>query len=308
MSENIPRAIHEGTIKLRIGDAEILIPCAVLEDGRRLLTQSGFMKALGRSRQAKGRAYYDSDVNMPAFLSAKNLTPFISDELRVTSSQIVFKPLSGNRAFGYSAELLPKVCEVFLRARDEKILLKSQEHILRQADILMRGLAHVGIIALVDEATGYQADRAKDALAKILEQFISKELAAWAKTFPDDYYKEMFRLRNLSYDEFSTKRPPYMGRLTNDIVYERLAPGVLTALKKVVRRNAKGRPKDRLFQRLSDDTGYPRLKEHLWAVIGLMRVAPNWRKFYSYINRAFPKYGSTPELPFPEPIEDGEKN
>ena len=66
---------------------------AVLEGGKRLITQSGFMVALGRARQAKGRAYYDADVNMPAFLTAKNLKPFIFQELEVTSSQIEFKPL-----------------------------------------------------------------------------------------------------------------------------------------------------------------------------------------------------------------------
>jgi len=33
---------------------------------------------------------------------------------------------------------------------------RQQKHIAAQAEIIMRGLATVGIIALVDEATGYQ--------------------------------------------------------------------------------------------------------------------------------------------------------
>jgi hypothetical protein len=76
----IPKAIYEGI--LTIGDMEI--PCAVLEGGTRLITQSGMMIALGRARQAKGRQYYDGDVNLPAFLTAKNLKDFIPDELTVT--------------------------------------------------------------------------------------------------------------------------------------------------------------------------------------------------------------------------------
>jgi hypothetical protein len=72
------------------------------------------MRALGRARQAKGRQYYDADVNLPAFLTAKNLKPHISKDLEVTSSQIEFRPLKGRLAFGYPAELLPKVCDVFL--------------------------------------------------------------------------------------------------------------------------------------------------------------------------------------------------
>ena len=109
----LPKATHEGT--LIIGDMEI--PCAVLDNGMRVLTQSGVMLALGRARQAKGRQYYDGDVNLPAFLTAKNLKPFIPNSLSVTSSQIEFRTLSGARAFGYSADLLPAVCGVFLEKR-----------------------------------------------------------------------------------------------------------------------------------------------------------------------------------------------
>src|SRR4051794_37179851 len=97
----------------------------------------------------------------------------------------------------------------------------------------MRGLAHVGIIALVDEATGYQYDRARMALEEILEQFISKELLKWAKMFPDEFYHEMFRLKGWEYPQVSTKRPLQAGKLTNDVVYKRLAPGVLEELKRV---------------------------------------------------------------------------
>lgn len=88
----------------------------VVGAGKRLLTQSGFMVALGRARQAKGRQYHDGDVNMPAFLTAKNLKSFIPNDLAVTSSQIEFRTISGSRAFGYSADLLPLVCGVFLSA------------------------------------------------------------------------------------------------------------------------------------------------------------------------------------------------
>ena len=109
------------------------IPCAVLENGQGVLTQSGFMQALGRARQAKGREYYDADVNMPAFLTAKNLKPFISRELEVISSQIKFRTTRGAKAFGYPAELLPKVCDVFLDADEADVLAPNQKHIAARA-------------------------------------------------------------------------------------------------------------------------------------------------------------------------------
>jgi hypothetical protein len=133
---NLVRATHEGI--LEIGNVQI--PCAVLDTKQRVLTQSGFMMALGRARQAKGRGYYNADVNLPAFLTAQNLKPFISKELEVTSSQIEFKPLKGHIAFGYPAELLPKVCDVFLDAEAAQVLTQGQKHIAERAHILIRGL------------------------------------------------------------------------------------------------------------------------------------------------------------------------
>lgn len=88
-------------------------------------------------------------------------------------------PTGGVVATGYDATILPNICDAVLAARDAGALRTDQLHIAKQCEILVRGLARVGIIALVDEATGYQRDRTKDALAKILEAFIDKELQPW---------------------------------------------------------------------------------------------------------------------------------
>lgn len=281
-----PKAAHEGTLK--IGEF-IEIPCAVLEDGRRVLTQSGFMVALGRARQAKGRAYYDGDVNLPAFLTAKNLKPFISKELEKTSSQIEFRPKNGGGvAFGYPAELLPAVCEVFLKARDADELVPAQLHIAKQAEILIRGLANIGIIALVDEATGYQDERARFALAEILEQFIAKELQPWTRTFPIEFYREIFRLRGWPFDPGSVKRPQVIGKYTNDIVYDRLAPGLRAELES---RNPKidGRRKHKNFQWLTGEIGHPKLLAHIEGVKALMLTSDNWDEFREKLKKVYPK-------------------
>src|SRR5581483_8765912 len=170
---------------LRIGEIEI--ECYVLEDGTRVLTQASFLEALGRHRKANVRRE-EGDEGVPPILQGKALKPFISDETLEKSRPIKFQRPEGGRASGYNAELLPNVCEVYLKARDAGVLPSNQEHVARQADILMRALAHVGIIALVDEATGYQDVRARDALATILEQYIAKELQPWVRTFPNDFY------------------------------------------------------------------------------------------------------------------------
>lgn len=288
---------------LRIGDIEI--ECYVLEDGTRVLTQAGFLEALGRHRKANVRRE-GGEEPMPPILQGKAINPFISKEIQEKSRPIVFRLPSGGRASGYNAEVLPAVCEIYLKARETGALPKNQEHVARQAEILVRGLARVGIIALVDEATGYQELRAKNALAKILEAFIAKELQGWVQTFPDDFYRELFRLRGLDYPNATVQRPQYFGHLTNDIVYKRLAPGVLKELKSVTPRNESGRPKHKLFQHLTSNVGYPKLREHLGSVVTLMKLSDDWDDFNGKLDQIHPRIGDTIPMQFrDDPQDDG---
>lgn len=286
----VPRATHAGTIE--IGGREIA--CAVLKDGRRVLTQETFLTAIGRSKKGKGGQISSGPDGLPPFLSASALKSFIDNDLRKATVPIQYRSISGVRAHGYEASLLPQVCDVYLKARDARKLTRQQTHVATACDILMRGLAHVGIIAMVDEATGYQDARARDALARILEKFIAKELRKWIRTFEADFYKEMFRLKGLPYDG-TCRRPQYFGHLTNDLVYSRLAPGVLDELRK---RNPRTTPRGnrpaKHFQHLTPEFGHPRLREHIHAVTSLMRASDNWKGFYALIQRALPKHYEMP--------------
>lgn len=281
---------------LRIGDVDI--ECYVLDDGTRVLTQATFLQALGRHRRANVRR--ERNAELPSILQGKAINPFISDAIREKGKPITFKPPGGGRASGYNAELLPEVCEVYLKAREAEKLPYQQQHIAKQAEIVMRGLATVGIIALVDEATGYQELRARDALTKILEAFIAKELQAYIQTFPPDFYSELFRLRGLDYPAATVKRPQYFGHLTNDIVYKRLAPGVLDELRRVTPRDTKGRRKAKYFQHLTSNLGYPKLREHLGSVVTLMKLSREWDDFSRKLDQLHPRIGDTIPLPLDE--------
>ncbi len=306
--EELRFATHMGEITLAEG--EIALPCAVLEDGTRVLTQGGFLSAIGRRGKPKN-TFQSTELGVSKvapFLQAENLTEHISEDLRAESAPIAFRLPGGGKAWGYRADLLPKVCAVYLKARDKSQLLDSQKPTALACDILVRGLAQVGIIALVDEATGYQKDRAADALAKILEAFIAKELQPWVKTFPPDYYEQLFRLRGLDYPQYTVKRPQYFGVLTNDIVYKRLAPGVLDELKKVVPRNEDGRPTAKYFQKLTSNVGYPKLREHLGSVVTLMKLSQNYGDFADKLNHIHPRYGQQMLIPYEyDPAADSGK-
>lgn len=293
--QRTPQAMYGSTDSpLQIGNLKI--PCYVLEDERRVLAQGGMLDALDMSPGTAAKAGAGS--RLAKFVSSKSIAPYVSEELsRVVVEPIRFRsPRGGGDAYGYEATVLVEICEAVLEAREKGTINRQQEHIAKQCEILVRGFARVGIVALVDEATGYQEVRARQALEKILEKFISDELLSWAKTFPDDFYREMARLRGLHYSEIATRRPGYIGRLTNDVVYERLAPGVLKELRSKTPKDDKGRRKYKYHQWLTENFGHPRLREHLVAVITLMKASPNWPSFYRLLQRALPRYDDQPQL------------
>ena len=294
--DHILQAIHGSPDHpLRIGDIEI--PCYVLEDGKRILVQSGMLLSLDMSQGTAGRGRGD---RLTKFIDTKSIKPFVNESLvKAIESPIRFKTPTGQDAYGYEATILADLCDVVLDARKSPDVKMNyqQQHIAERCEILMRGFARVGIVALVDEATGYQDFRAREALEKILEKFISEELLKWVKRFPDEFYKEMFRLRDWEYKANSVKRPSVVGTLTNDVVYSRLAPGVLEELKRLTPKDEKGRLKHHLHRRLTLDIGHPKLQEHLAAVIALMKASPDWRTFERLINRALPKYEENYTLP-----------
>lgn len=232
-------------------------------------------------------------------LQGKALARFVTDEVLERCRPIIFR-LRGSRAVGYRAEVLPEICEILLRANDANPLPYNQQPTVARAEILVRGLARVGIIAMVDEATGYQEVRARDALAQILELFIAKELQAYVRTFPDDFYRHIFRLRGLDYPDSTVQRPKYFGHITNDIVYKRLAPGVLEELQRVNPRDESGRRKSKYFQHLTTNHGYPKLREHLGSVVTLMKLSTSWSDFMLKLDHIHPRIGDTLPLPFDE--------
>lgn len=288
----LPIATHIG--ELIIG--ETILDVSVLNDGRRIISQASVFKALDRpQRGIRTKGESDQDI-MPAFMDAKNLVPFISTELKGLITKVRYKNKNKQIQEGFEASILPLVCDLYLKARDANALLKSQIDTAFKAEILVRSLARVGIIALVDEATGYQKDRAKNALAEILEKFVAKELQPWVKTFPTEYYEQLFRVWKQKFPpENINKRPGFMGTVTNNIIYSRLAPNLLEELKKA---ETKSERKAKLHQFLTDDIGHPKLREHLSSIITLLKISKDKNQFLSLVDQVHPKYNTNYEIDF----------
>ncbi|HUK25205.1 MAG TPA: P63C domain-containing protein, partial [Terriglobales bacterium] len=232
------------------------------------------------------------------FVSTKSINPFIPEQLRAVITEPIRFKYKGQLAYGYEATILPELCEAVLSARDAGKLNYQQDHIAKQCDILVRAFARVGIIALVHEATGYQEIRDREALQEILERYISKELMAWVRTFPMEFYKQIFRLKAWNWND--GRMSPIMGNIVNDLVYARLAPGVLEELRKRNPVTEKGYREHKHFQHLTADMGHPALTRHLYELIGMARPfnVGEYDKYYDLVNRTFPKINTTLPLHF----------
>lgn len=287
-TKQFPKATHQGTLPIM----DVDIPCFVLEDRTRVISGRGMTKAIGMKGRGQG---------VTRIPTHRTLKPFINEELAVAIENPINFVGVGSRGpkptAGYEATILLQVCEVVLNARDAgKLKTEQEKRYAIYCDTLVRAFAKVGIIALIDEATNYQEVRDRLALQEILDKYIRDDLAKWAKTFPDEFYEELFRLKGWQYRPLSVKRPSVVGHWTNDIVYSRLAPGVLDVLRKKNPADKKGRRSHKHFQYLTEGYGHPKLQQHLSNVIFLMKGSANWANFYRVLQRSAPKFGETPEL------------
>ena len=302
--KKLPKATHMG--ELKIGD--LLIPCAVLDNGLRILSESGIASAMGSGGNRSGGAIKrkaleekEGRAPMPVFMNSTRLEPFIYDAFGDEPIKIVTYKGGRKKLTGYAASDLPKICEVWLKARDAGALQKQQLPRALQAEILMRGLAHIGIVALVDEATGYQEERDRDALHKLLEVYLTEEKLTWAKRFPDEFYKQIYRLKEWKWPSINGKTPRYVGKLTNKLVYDRLPKGVLGELRnRNPTKPGTNQRKWKHHQFLSEDIGQADLRDHLLQLVAIMRISRNWDLFMMNFEMAFPEPGQQMQMDLEE--------
>jgi hypothetical protein len=286
-ANGLPRATHVDPERpLRIGDIEIR--CYVPENGTRLITNRALQRTLDRAESGGAQRL----ANLVGVLGGKGIN--IKDLTSRIETPIEFRlPGVGSRAFGYEATVLADLCDVILEARKAGVLQQQQEHFADRAEILARGFMRVGIIALVDEATGYQEVRTRDALARVLEDHVTNELRRWVSTFLPAFYSELFRLRGLPHDG-TTEHPRHIAGLSDDLVFQRLPPEVRRALG--AGKPAYGGPgwHPRHNRRLTGVGGPPEFGQHLGVVIAVMKLSDTWEQFLERLDRVLPRQTDAP--------------
>ncbi|KDE64623.1 hypothetical protein FUSO4_07705, partial [Fusobacterium necrophorum DJ-1] len=204
-----------------------------------------------------------------------------------TFEEVEYLTKTGKTATGYKAEVIPCICDIIIEAHNRGALNQSQQVLYEQSMILLRALAKVGITALIDEATGFQNDRQAQELQNLLVKFIGEDLLKWQKRFPNQFYKEMFRLHKWDYDPNSTKRPGYAGAFTMKYVYDLFPKKVMEIIK---RENPKTISNNHLYrhhQFLSVDIGIPELDRHISKLLGVMALSDDVEDFEKKFKKAF---------------------
>lgn len=314
-NDETPRVLESFKSKLEIAGS--VIPCAVVmgpNGVQRVLSETGITNAVlgdrsGASKRLK-KLSEEAGAPLPIFLAPSQLKPFISQEML----EGPLKPIDyvdGSRVVrGYDASILSAVCNVWLKAREAGVLQEQQLDKAMKAEILTRALAETGIVALVDEATGYQSVRPQNALQSYLELVIRRELAVWAKKFPDEFYENIYKIKGWKWPGMSKNRYSVVANYTTNLVYDRLGPGLTEELIKKTPKNDKGYRPNRLHQWLSEDIGDPMLATHLHSILMFQRLAIangyGWKRFLHMVDQVLPKRGSTMELPL-EFMESNER-
>ena len=284
----LPKATHQG--KMMIGDVEV--DCYVLEDGRRLIHKRGMAKALNL-KSAGGNAFLRS-------MTRKGIGFELSDNLvDIIENPLIFKPLTQDSAHGYDAEVLVEVCKAIIRAKANDRLTKTQTFLADQAQALLNAFAKVGVVALVDEATGFQQVRSPDALRLLVEQYIEQEKREWAKQFPDEYYNTLNdlygskKITKTSSGAVIQNRPQHFANFTRSYVYHPLENGAV--LDELDRINPKfgshGSRKARFHQHLSEGYGIEKLKRQMQEVMTIAAISDNIGQFKKLFQKRFPKTG-----------------
>ena len=287
MAKKSMKATHAG--KLQLGNAEV--PCFVTEDGQRMISGRGVTAVIGMKGRGQGVTRISTN---------KTLNPYINNDLSLAIENPVTLTGLGLNVDGYEATVLADICESIQAARNAGALKTEQElRYAEYADAFFRSLAKVGLIALIDEATGYQHEREKDELQRILRHYISEELLPWQKKFPDVFYKELFRLNGWDYTVYGiNKRPGVIGTWTKKLVYEQLPEGVLSELESRVPTSSKGNKTARFHQLLTDDIGSPHLTAQINQVVTLFQLSDNMQHMWQQFEKLQARQAGQVQIPF----------
>jgi hypothetical protein len=213
-----PKVSHRGQLLI----ADIRIDCAVLDNGMRVLTASSILKAFGCTAIEESSGLEILSTKLPLFLAKNNLERYVNQYF-IFKYKPIFYLDNKQKKTAYNANLLPKLCGLYLLARRNGDLYTTQIKIATRSEIILSTLAQVGIMSLIDEVTGYQIDRRHEALRILITSYIPKEFQKLIELLSDSFYTELDWLYSSSHKHFkSLKRPQEYARFIKKYIFEEI--------------------------------------------------------------------------------------
>jgi hypothetical protein len=253
------------------------IDCYVLDTGERVITLSAILKTLAGVHAS----------NLGDYLGVSALKPYLNSDLILGESIEFHIPGTQLRGRGIEAERFIEILNAYVKALDANMLTTDrQKEIAVKCSIVLGACAKVGLIALIDEATGYQYARAEDALQVKIRAFIAEELRDWEKTFPDELWEQFGRLTN--WKGKLHQRPKWWGHLVIELIYDALDPDVAKYLKE---NKPKPQHGQNYHQWFTEDYGLKHLIPHIYKVIGMADSCKDMRELR---DRVAERYGREP--------------
>ena len=262
---------------LRIADIEV--PCYVLEDDRRVIATNGVLDALG---MARGGAMVKGMNRLELFAAQNRLEPFVSESLLARIANPIKFRLGNNTAYGFESDTLIDIAEAVIQADNAGLLQKQQAGIAHQCRIITRGLTRVGLIALIDEATGYQSKRDSDELQQILTAYLLPEHRPWIQTIPQEFTAEIYRVYGWQRKP-QNRGPRYAGKLIRQLIYEHMPKPVLPALDERNPTDENYRRKKKHHQFLTKEQGLDHFRSQVITVMTLLRISKDKIEFKKHL-------------------------
>ena len=257
---------------------------------------------------ARSLGMSDRGNSITNLVQSKSLSEIITsaDGLREKlSNPLIFKDsLSADGKLnpivhGYDVTILIDLCQAIKKANEEGKLAPNQKHIARQAGIIVAASAKAGIKGLVYALSGYDVTR--EEIISSFKRFVAQEARGYEKEFPDELYKEWYRL----YQEKRPKKnkPWRFMHLTNSQVYKPLARsnGRLLKLLKVHKREY-GNKNNRLHQFLAE-IGVKALRQHLGQLLAIAKLAKSRVEYECNFEKLF-----SDQLPLDLSLDENDGN
>ena len=261
------------------------VDCYVLDTGERVISLRAAVKAIAEA---------DSG-DLAKFIGVSSLKPFINKDLVLAELLDFTIPGTQFRGSGLTTNTFEEILRAYVRALHQGAdLTDRQREVAIKCAVISAGLIRTGLEALVDEATGYQYERAEDALQVKLRAFIADELRAWEKTFPDELWEEFGRLTHWSGPLHS--RPRWWGKMVIELIYDTLDPDVAAYLKA-----NKPEPGVRWHRQLTENIGVRQLVSRCYEVVGMAKACQDMRELRDRVAEHYGKQTVQFTLSLPKP-------